>query len=216
MLLNEVESKKLLSQAGIKVIVTELAKSREEAIAISKQMGFPVAMKIASQDVVHKSDAGGVKLGLKTEEEVAAGYDEIVRAINQKYPQAAIQGVSIQKMAPPGLEIIIGMSRDAQFGPILMFGLGGVWVEMLKDVSFRVVPLERQDASEMIREIKGYALLKGYRNQKPADISKLEEMLLKVSGFVEQNPRIKELDINPIFAYSDDAVAVDARVILED
>jgi len=118
-------------------------------------------------------------------------------------------------MARPGTEVIIGMSKDPQFGPVLMFGLGGILVEVLKDVSFRIVPLTRRDAREMIREIKGYPILEGYRGQDPANIEVLEETLLKVSDFVENRPEIKELDINPIFAYRDGALAVDARVILE-
>jgi len=118
-------------------------------------------------------------------------------------------------MAPPGVEVIVGMSKDVQFGPVLMFGLGGILVEVLKDVSFRIVPITRRDAAEMIREIKGYPLLEGYRGQEPADIAALEELMVKVSQFVEQNPEIKELDLNPIFAYGDSAIAVDARIILE-
>ena len=138
-----------------------------------------------------------------------------MKSIKEQYPQAKIQGVSVQKMARPGVEVIIGMSKDAQFGPVLMFGLGGVWVEVLKDVSFRIVPLEKRDAHEMIQEIKGKPLLEGYRGQEAVDIDNLEEMILKVSGFIEKHPEIKELDVNPVFAYKDGAVAVDARVVLE-
>ncbi len=214
--LTEVESKEVLKQAGINVIETKLATSREEAISLSQKLGFPVALKIASPDIVHKSDAGGVKLGLKTANQVGKAYDQILQAIRQKYPQARIQGVAVQRMARPGVEVIIGMSKDPQFGPVLMFGLGGILVEVLKDVSFRIVPLARRDAAEMIREIKGYPLLEGYRGQEAVDVSYLEELLLKVSDFAEQNPEVKELDLNPIFAYSDGAVAVDARVILEE
>ena len=214
-LLTEIESKELLKQAGVSVIDTNLATSREEAISISRRFGFPVVLKIASPDIVHKSDTGGVKLGLKTSKQVGKAYDDILRTISQKYPQALIQGVSVQKMARPGVEVIIGMSKDAQFGPVLMFGLGGILVEILKDVSFRIVPLTRRNAGEMIREIKGYPLLEGYRGQEPVDVSNLEELLVKVSDFVEQNPEVKELDLNPIFAYSDGAIAVDARIILE-
>ncbi len=213
-LLTEIEAKELLKQAGVSVVDTKLATSREEAISISRQLGFPVVLKIASPDVVHKSDAGGVKLGLKTSRQVGKAYDDILEAIRQKYPEAKIQGVSVQKMARPGVEVIIGMSKDAQFGPVLMFGLGGILVEILKDVSFRIVPLAKRDAREMIREIKGYPLLEGYRGQEPVDVANLEELILKVSSFVEQNPEVEELDLNPIFAYSDSAVAVDARVIL--
>jgi len=214
-ILTEIESKRLVKQAGISVSDTRLATSREEAISISKELGFPVVLKIASPEIVHKSDAGGVKLGLKTSTQVGKAYDDILRAIRQKHPQAAIQEVSVQKMARPGVEVIIGMSKDDQFGPVLMFGLGGILVEILKDVSFRIVPLTKRDAAEMIREIKGYPLLQGYRGQEPVDVSNLEELLLKVSDFVEQHPEVKELDLNPIFAYSDGAIAVDARVVLE-
>jgi acyl-CoA synthetase (NDP forming) len=179
-------------------------------------MGFPVVLKIASSDVVHKSDAGGVKLDLKNATQVEKAYREITASIKEKFPKAAIGGVSVQPMAKPGVEVIIGMSKDAQFGPVLMFGLGGILVEILKDVSFRIVPLVRRDAREMIREIKGYPVLEGYRGKEPANVSALEDMLLKVSDFVEKNPDIKELDLNPVFAHRDGAVAVDARVVLEE
>jgi acyl-CoA synthetase (NDP forming) len=214
--LTEVEAKELLEQAGIAVNDTRLAISRDEAVYMSRQIGFPVALKIASADVTHKSDGGGVRLGLRTARQVARAYDDILAAVKHRYPEAAVQGVSVQKMARPGVEVIIGMSKDAQFGPVLMFGIGGVLVEILKDVSFRIVPLTRRDTHEMVREIKGYPLLEGYRGQEPADVSYLEELLLKVSRLVEATPEIKELDINPLFAYSDGAVAVDARVILEE
>ena len=213
-LLTEVEAKELLKQAGISVVDTRLATSKEEAVSISQQLGFPVVLKIASSDVVHKSDAGGVKLGLRTAKQVGKAYDDIVAAIKRGYPEAKIQGVSVQKMARPGLEVIIGMSKDAQFGPVLMFGLGGILVEILKDVSFRIVPLTKRDAGEMIREIKGYPLLEGYRGQEPVDVANLEGLILKVSSFVDQHPEVEELDLNPIFAYRDGAVAVDARVVL--
>ena len=212
--LTEIEAKELLKQAGISVVDTKLATSRDEAVSISQQLGFPVVLKIASPDVVHKSDAGGVKLDLRTAKQAGKAYDDILKAIKKQYPEAKIQGVSVQKMARPGVEVIIGMSKDAQFGPVIMFGLGGILVEILKDVSFRIVPLARRDAREMIREIKGYPLLEGYRGQEPVDVANLEELILKVSSFVEQHPEVEELDLNPIFAYSDGAVAVDARVIL--
>jgi acyl-CoA synthetase (NDP forming) len=215
-LLTEIEAKELLGRAGISVNDTRLAKSRQEAISVSRQIGFPVVLKIASPDIVHKSDAGGVKLDLKTSKQVGKAYDDVLEAAGRKHPGAVIQGVSVQKMARPGVEVIIGMSKDAQFGPVLMFGLGGILVEVLKDVSFRVVPLTRRDAREMIREIKGYPLLEGYRGREPVGVSGLEEMLLKVSAFIEQNPGVRELDLNPVLAYSDGAVAVDARIVMEE
>lgn len=214
-LLTEIEAKELLKGAGISVVETKLATSREKAVAIAQKLGFPVALKISSADVVHKSDAGGVKLGLKTATQVGKAYDDIMKSIKKAFPEAKIEGVSVQTMARPGVEVIIGMSKDAQFGPVLMFGLGGVLVEILKDVSFRIVPLEKRDAREMIRDIKGFPLLEGYRGSEPVDVENLEKLLLKVSDFVEKTPDIKELDLNPIFAYKDGAVAVDARVILE-
>jgi acyl-CoA synthetase (NDP forming) len=213
--LTEVESKELVAEAGIPVIKTKLAKSKAEAIEISKKLGFPVVLKIVSPDIIHKSDIGGVKLNLANATQVGRAYAEIMAAAKKANKKADIQGVSIQKMAKPGVEVIMGMSKDAQFGPVLMFGLGGVFVEVLKDVAFRIVPLVRRDASQMIREIKGYPLLEGYRGQEPANITALEDLLLKLSTFVDKTPQIKEMDLNPIFAYKNGAVAVDARVILE-
>jgi len=214
-LLTEVESKALLKKAGIPVVEAKLARSKKEAISISNEMGFPVVLKISSADVVHKSDSGGVKLGLANATQVGKAYSEILSSIKQAYPQAQIDGVSVQPMAAPGVEVIVGMSKDPQFGPVLMFGLGGILVEVLKDVSFRIVPVTARDAKAMVREIKGYPVLEGYRGQKPASIPALEKLIVKVSQFVEKNPDIKELDLNPIFAYPDKAVAVDARIILE-
>lgn len=213
--LTEVEAKELLASAGINVAPTKLATSKEEAVSIAKTLGFPVVLKIVSPDVLHKSDAGGVKLNLNSEAEVGSGYDAIMESIKAKVPSAKIIGMAVQKMARPGTEVIIGMSKDPQFGPVLMFGLGGIFVEIMKDVSFRIVPLTKRDADEMIHDIKGFPVLQGYRGQEAASIAHLQEMLLKVSEFAEKNPDVKELDLNPILAYKDGAIAVDARVILE-
>ncbi|OGO03420.1 MAG: acetyl-CoA synthetase [Chloroflexi bacterium RBG_13_54_8] len=215
-LLTEVESKQLLENAGISVVKAKLATSMKEAVSLSKEMGFPVVLKIASPDVVHKSDVGGVKVDLKNATQVSKAYREIMASVKDKFPKAAIDGISVQPMAKPGVEVIIGMSKDPQFGPVLMFGLGGIFVEILKDVSFRIVPLLRRDAAEMIRDIKGFPVLQGYRGQPPSDITALENMILKVSEFVDKNSYIKEIDLNPVFARSDGAVAVDARVVLEE
>ena len=214
--LTEVEAKELFRQNGINVIETKLATSKEEAVKFCEKIGFPIALKIASPDVVHKSDAGGVKLALMTAEQVADAYEEIMESINRNCPEATIHGISVQRMAKAGIEVIIGMTKDIQFGPLLMFGLGGVLVEVLKDVSFRLVPLTPKDARKMIQEIKGHALLKGFRGQEPADITFLETLILKVSDLVERYPEIKELDLNPVLAYKDGGVAADARIILEE
>lgn len=214
-LLSEMESKQVLKDAGISTTEIMLATSAEEALRHSAAIGYPVVLKIASDDITHKSDAGGVKVGLNNDDEVSRAFEEIMTSCRDKFPQARITGVTVQNMARPGTEVIIGMTTDPQFGPVLMFGLGGVWVEVLKDVSFRIVPVSKTDAAEMIREIKGFALLQGYRGSEPADLKILEDILIKVSALVERTPQIKELDINPIFVYKDGALAADARIILE-
>jgi acetate---CoA ligase (ADP-forming) subunit beta len=213
--LTEVEAKILLKEMGVPVVRTELAHNRKEAISMSKKIGYPIVMKIVSPDITHKSDVGGVKIGLGNKTQVEKAYAEMMSTIKSKCPQARIEGVSVQKMAPPGVEVIIGVSKDQQFGPLLMFGLGGIMVEVLKDVSFRIVPVRKKDAKIMVTELKGYPLLKGYRGQESVDISFLEDMIVNVSEFVEKNPAVKELDINPIFAYGKGAIAVDARIIIE-
>ena len=213
--LTEFESKKLLERAGIPVVETRLVRTKRETISVSKEMGFPVVLKITSPDIVHKSDSGGVKLGIANATQAGKAYSEIMLSIKQRYPSAIIHGLTVQKMAPPGIQVIVGMSKDPQFGPVLMFGLGGILVELLKDVSFRIVPVTKRDAAEMIREIKGYPLLEGYRGQEPANIDALQDIIVRVSQFVERTPEIKELDLNPIFAYRDKAVSVDARIVLE-
>jgi len=182
---------------------------------MSQKIGFPVVLKIASPDVIHKSDSGGVKLSLNNVAAVKKAYGEIMERVRKLYPNAIIYGITVQKMARPGTEVIVGTSKDPQFGPVIMFGLGGIFVEVLKDVSFRVIPLNRRDAQEMIKEIKGYPLLQGMRGKEPVDIRALVDIILKISNLIEENPQIKEMELNPIFAYGDGAVAVDARIILE-
>ncbi|MGD1118147.1 MAG: acetate--CoA ligase family protein [Dehalococcoidales bacterium] len=214
-ILTEIEAKQVFQEAGVKTVETRLASTQKEALAMCSQIGYPVVLKIASPDITHKSDAGGVKVGLKNEAEVKQAYRDIMASVKEKYPAAKIEGVSVQNMARPGIEIIVGMYKDKQFGPVIMFGLGGIFVEVLKDVSFRLIPILPWDAVQMIKEIKGYALLNGYRGQEPADIPSLEGVLLKVSALVEKTPEIKEIDLNPVFAYKDSAVAVDARIVVE-
>jgi acetate---CoA ligase (ADP-forming) subunit beta len=215
-ILTEIEAKQVFKDAGVPVVETRLATGRKQAAAMAAEIGFPVVLKIASPDIVHKSDAGGVKVGLKNKTEVEKAYGEIMKAAREKFPEAKIDGAAVEKMARPGIEIIIGTFKDAQFGPVIMFGLGGIFVEVLKDVSFRIVPIERRDAAEMIKEIKAYSLLKGYRGMEPADINALEDILMKVSDFVVKTPEIKEIDLNPVIAYKDGAIAVDARIVLEE
>ncbi|GIW17013.1 acetate--CoA ligase family protein [Tepidiforma sp.] len=213
-LLTEVEAKSLLQEAGVPVAATLLARTREEAQAAADEVGYPVVLKIVSPDIAHKSDVGGVKLNLRDREAVGAAFDEVVANAQRAVPGARITGVAVQHMAPQGTEVIVGMTTDPQFGPVLMFGLGGIMVEVLKDVSFRLVPLEEKDAQQMIDEIKGRPVLSGVRGQPPADIEALKRTILKVSEFVQAHPEVKELDLNPVFAYPDGALAVDARIVV--
>jgi acetate---CoA ligase (ADP-forming) subunit beta len=214
--LTEVEAKSFLEAAGLPIVRTVQARSIEESLGLSREMGFPVAMKILSPDIIHKSDCGGVRLNLQGGADVEKAYEEIMGNARRQYPHARVHGVSVQAMAPPGQEVIIGMSKDDQFGPLLMFGIGGIMVELLKDVSFRIVPLSRRDAREMVAETKGYRLLTGFRGAESVDIVFLENLLTKASDLIEGHPEIKELDINPVVLYKDGALVVDARVILED
>jgi len=205
----EHESKSVLESLGITTTGTGVAKSEDEAVEIFQSLASPVAMKVLSPDVVHKSDAGGVKLDLRDADEVRRAYRNITQAFQDK----KVAGISVQRMARPGVEAIVGVANDATFGPILMFGLGGVFVEVLKDVSFRSIPISASDARDMIEEIKGYALLRGYRGIS-ADIEALEKLLMAISDFVIKNPDISEMDINPVFLYPDGYMVVDARIIL--
>jgi len=213
-LLNEVEAKAILREAGIPATAATLAKTGEEALGQANAMGYPVVLKVVSRDIAHKSDAGGVQLNLKDGEAVAAAFDAIMANAHKAEPNARIDGVSVQQMAKPGTEVIVGMTTDPQFGPVMMFGLGGIMVEVLKDVSFRIIPLSEKDAGQMINEIKGKPVLDGVRGQPPADIAALRATILKVSQLVEQHPEIQELDLNPIFAYRDGVLAVDARIVV--
>lgn len=212
--LTEIESKQILAEAGIPVAPAQLAKTPAEAAELAVKGGFPAVLKIVSPEITHKSDIGGVKVGLGSAEEVRTAFAEIVAAAKKADPKAIIEGVAVQKMAPAGTEVIVGMSKDPQFGPVLMFGLGGIFVEVLKDVAFRIVPLEPRDARQMVREIKGFPVLQGVRGQPPADVAALEGLILKLSEFVEAHPEIEELDLNPVFAYADGVIAVDARIVI--
>ena len=215
--LDEIQSKTILKAAGLDVTLPVLAASRKEAVAASEKIGYPAAMKIVSPQITHKSDVGGVKLKLQNKAQVGAAYDEIMEAVRKKAAKGAvIEGVSLQKMAEPGLELVIGMTKDRQFGPMLMFGLGGTAVEILKDVAFRIVPLTREDAHDMIRQVKGYRLLEGYRGQPERGSEIPRRITDEIVGIhCRESRNIKEMDINPLIAYKKGARAVDARIILD-
>jgi acyl-CoA synthetase (NDP forming) len=212
--LSEVEAKDVLAAAGIPVVEAKLAASADEAVAIADDAGYPVALKIVSDQITHKSDVGGVILNIADANGVRQAFDQIMQAGKKADSSATIDGVSVQRMADPGVEVITGMTMDPQFGPVLMFGLGGVLVEVLKDVAFRIVPITDRDAGQMIRDIKGFPVLEGIRGQEPADVEALESLLVQLSKFIEANPQVAELDLNPVFAYPKGAVAVDARIVL--
>ena len=213
-LLNEVEAKSLLAAAGVPVTETRLARTAAEAVAAAEALGYPAVLKIVSPDIAHKSDVGGVVLGLPNATAVRRARREMLARVGEAAPRARIEGVSVQRMATPGTEVIVGATTDPQFGPVMMFGLGGVFVEVLKDVAFRIVPLEARDAAQMVREIRGFPILQGVRGQPPADLAALERLILQVSRFVAAHPEVAELDLNPVFAYPQGAVAVDARIVL--
>lgn len=214
--LNELEAKELVRREGIPVVTTLLAKTQKQAVESARRIGFPVALKIVSPDILHKSDCGGVALGLKNAAQVAAAYREMLTSVESRQPEARIEGVTVQEMAQPGIEVIIGMNKDPQFGPVLMFGLGGILVELLRDISFRIVPLTARDAAEMMRETKGFPLLQGYRGHEGVDLDRLQAIIMNVAKLVEKTPEIKELDLNPVIANKRTAVVADARILLED
>ena len=211
----ETEAKTICTEYGIPVTQFKLAKTVEEATETAEQFGYPVVLKIVSPDIIHKSDAGGVIINLKSKAEVQVAYEKILANAKKYKATAKIAGVLVQEMAPQSTEVIVGAIKDPQFGQTLMFGLGGVFVEILKDVTFRIAPITREDAEEMVTGIKAYPLLKGYRNTPPTDIEAIISTLLNTSRLIMEHPQIKELDLNPVLAYEKGAKTVDARIILE-
>ncbi len=209
--LTEFESKELLREIGIHVPVQKLTTSKEDTISAAEDIGFPVVLKLMAEDIVHKSDTGAVKLNLKSKEDVDKAYSELMQI-----PSQTEKKISVQKMADePITELIIGMTTDPQFGPALMFGIGGILVELLEDVSFRIAPITEYDAKEMIHEIKGFPILDGYRGKPKADIKAIINVLLTISDLVVKHEEINEMDLNPVFIYNNGLICVDARIILK-
>jgi len=214
--LSEIDSKQLLEAWGIQVNRTALAKDPEDAVRIGRDIHYPLVIKIASPDILHKSDVNGVKVGISSELELRQAFNEVIKNARSYKPNAKITGVTIQEYLPPAREIIVGALQDPSFGATVMFGLGGVWVEVLKDISFRLAPLGSEDAMEMIKEIKGYPILAGLRGAPPADIEAIANLIQKVGQLAYEFPEISELDINPIFVFNagKGVIAVDARIVL--
>jgi acetate---CoA ligase (ADP-forming) subunit beta len=211
----EPEAKAICVEYGLPVTQFNVAENETEAVEFAEKIGYPVVLKIVSADIVHKSDAGGVLLNLKTKADVKAGFGKILENAKKYKADAKIAGVLVQEMAPQATEVIIGAVKDAQFGQTLMFGLGGIFVEVLKDVTFRVAPITELEAADMVVGVRAFPLLNGYRNTPAADVNALVGLLMCVSKLVMDHPEIKELDLNPVMAYPTGAKVVDARIILE-
>lgn len=207
------ESKALLNTRGIRTNQSFLAKDARHAARLARKVGFPVAMKIVSPDIVHKTEAGGVRIDIKTEEEVKKTFKSIVESARAYSTNPNIKGILVEEMAD-GIEMIVGAVRDPTFGHLIMFGLGGIFVEVFRDVSFRVVPIDKRDALEMIDEIKGKAIIEGARGQKSVSKDRIKDVLVGVSDLIEKHPQITELDINPLMGDGERVIAVDARIII--
>jgi len=212
--LSQTDAMSLLSAYGLPAIKTEFAKTRQQAVSLAKKIGLPVAMKIVSPDVVHKTDIGAVKLDLKNEKDVGQAFDEILKNVKTNSPGARIEGVLLQNYVTGGTETIIGIHRDPKFGPLLMFGLGGIYVEAYRDVSFRLAPIRELGARNMIQQIRGGKILEGFRGQPPRDVEAIAECIERLSQLAIDVEEVQELDVNPLLAFEKGCKAVDARVII--
>ena len=211
----EPEAKTVCSEYGIPVTKFKVATTAEGAMKFSEEIGYPTVLKIVSPDVIHKFDVGGVVLNVNSREDARKAYNKIIENVKRLKPDAKINGILVQEMAPCSTEVIVGAIKDPQFGPTLMFGFGGIFVEVMKDVAFRIAPITEEDAQEMITEVKAYPILRGYRGQPPLDIDTIAKILLNTSRLVMDHQEIKELDLNPVMVYEKGAKTVDARIILE-
>lgn len=214
--LTDLESKQILTAYDIPIPKQGLAKTNSKAVKIAEKLGYPVALKVVSPDILHKTDAGGVKLHLDSPEKVEEAYMEILRKVKEYRSKANVWGVLVEKMVEKAREVIVGMKRDLTFGPIVLFGLGGIFTEVLKDTSLRSVPLSREDAVEMVREIRGYSILEAYRGQPPADIDSVVDLIIKIAHLSQDFQMISEMDLNPVFLREKNRglIVVDARIIL--
>lgn len=214
--IGDAEAREIAAAYGLPVPKSELAETADRAVEIAAAMGYPVVLKIASPDILHKTDMGGVKVNLQNATDVRDAFDLIVYRAQRYGAGATIWGCQVQQMVPPGLEVLVGMNRDPQFGPLVTFGLGGIYVEALKDVTFRVAPFSRREAEEMLSGIRAHALIDGVRGKPPADKAAIVDALLRVGQLVQDFPEIVELDVNPLMVYpqGQGAVAIDMRLVL--
>jgi acetyltransferase len=214
--LGEREAREVIAAYGFRLPQNVLTRTVDEAVSAATRIGFPVALKIVSHEILHKTDVGGVRLNLQDADAVAEGFGSIDASVRRFFPNAVIQGIAVQEMVAGGKEVILGMTRDPSFGPLLMFGLGGIYVEVLKDVAFRVAPIGPDEAEAMIREIRSFPLLRGVRGEKPSDMAAMVEALERLSQLCTDFPEILELDVNPLLVKPEGsgAVAIDARLAL--
>jgi len=214
--LYEHEAYEIAKAYNLPVPKVGLARTEDEAVEIAEKIGYPIVLKIISPDIIHKSDVGGVILNIRNVHDVRKGFKEIMNNVRQKAPKAKIVGILVQQMVPDGLEVIVGATRDPTFGPVVMFGLGGIFVEVIKDVSFRIAPLTKYDAESMLTEIKAAKILEGYRGMKPRDKEALINILLNVSKLMLDLEEIQDVDLNPIMSYEvgKGAAIADIRMML--
>lgn len=210
--LTEFAARSILSKYGLALPRAHLMQTGDEAAAFIKEIGFPIVLKLMSPDILHKSDAGCVKI-VRGSGALKSAFSELLANARKYKADAKIEGILLEEYIS-GTELIIGAKRDAQFGPVILFGLGGIFVEAMHDVSIRLVPIQRKDAGEMIREIKGHRMLMGYRGKNPANIKAIEDALLALSKMIAEHPEIQEMDINPLFASEKGVVVGDARIAL--
>lgn len=214
-ILPELEARKVCDAYGIKCPPTQLVKSIEECIQAGNNIGYPVVIKIFSKQIIHKSDVGGVVVGIRDAEQLGQAYDNMLNTVKERFPKAVIEGVIVQKMLDKGVETIIGGFKDPQFGPVVMFGMGGIYVEVFKDAAFRLAPIDKEEAKRQIEQTKIYKVLKGIRGEKPCDLEALSEAIVNAANLLSSNDEIKEIDFNPVICYSDGCVAVDSRIVLD-
>lgn len=210
----EPEAKEILRLSGVPVPRFVLAKDMVEAIEATEKVGYPLVLKLVSPDITHKSEVGGVALGIKNRAELEQKWSEMILTVADEIPTALIEGFLVEEMVPRGVEVIVGAVRDPQFGPVVMFGMGGLYVELMKDVSYRLAPVTREEAFEMMGEVKGFPMLTGFRGGTVKDLGAIAEVIMKVAGIIEKVDGLKELEINPLVVHERGAVAVDARGVL--
>ena len=211
----ELDAQKICQQFGISCPATRLVTTAEACLAAAQEVDYPVVIKVASRQIIQKSDVGGVITGIQNSAQLADAYSRLLKNVRERSPQAEIQGVLVQKQAPKGVEVVVGGLRNEQFGPVVMVGLGGIYVEVFKDVAFRLAPLDKAEAGRQLQETKAFKLLQGVRGEKPCDVDALCELVVNTGRLISAFDGIAEIDFNPVFCYPQGCTAVDARMVLK-